>query len=106
VGVRTAEAVAAVIDDPDRFGDAKAVGRYFGLVPSQDQSETGIGWGTSHASPLWGKGVPTRQWTFRFLNPVQIVGKVVTAWFDGKGVWTHITQPSRENTSFNALAAN
>jgi len=38
VGVRTAEAVAAFIDDPDRFRDAKAVGRYFGLVPSQDQS--------------------------------------------------------------------
>jgi transposase len=38
VGVRTAEAVAAFIDDPDRFRDAKAIGRYFGLVPSQDQS--------------------------------------------------------------------
>ena len=38
VGVRTAEAVAAFVDDPHRFPDAKAVGRYFGLVPSQDQS--------------------------------------------------------------------
>jgi transposase len=38
VGVRTAVAVAAFIDDPHRFRDAKAVGRYFGLVPSQDQS--------------------------------------------------------------------
>jgi transposase len=38
VGIRTAEAVAAFIDDPDRFRDAKAIGRYFGLVPSQDQS--------------------------------------------------------------------
>src|SRR5262249_50925151 len=38
VGVRTAEAVAAVIGDPDRFREAKASGRYFGLVPSQDQS--------------------------------------------------------------------
>jgi transposase len=38
VGVRTAEAVAAFVDDPHRFRDAKAVGRYFGLVPSQDQS--------------------------------------------------------------------
>jgi transposase len=27
-----------LIDDPDRFRDAKAIGRYFGLVPSQDQS--------------------------------------------------------------------
>jgi transposase len=38
VGARTAEAVAAFIDDPHRFVDAQAVGRYFGLVPSQDQS--------------------------------------------------------------------
>jgi transposase len=38
VGVRTAEAVAAFIDDPHRFPHAKAVGRYFGLVPCQDQS--------------------------------------------------------------------
>ena len=38
VGVRTAEAVAAFIDDPHRFRNAKAVGRYFGLVPRQDQS--------------------------------------------------------------------
>src|SRR5262249_20876406 len=38
VGVRTAEAVAAFVDDPDRFRSAKAVGRYFGLVPCQDQS--------------------------------------------------------------------
>jgi len=38
VGARTAEAVAAFVDDPHRFRSAKAVGRYFGLVPSQDQS--------------------------------------------------------------------
>jgi transposase len=38
VGVRTAEAVAAFADDPHRFRGAKAVGRYFGLIPSQDQS--------------------------------------------------------------------
>ncbi len=38
VGARTAEAVAAFIDDPHRFGNAKAVGRSFGLVPCQDQS--------------------------------------------------------------------
>jgi transposase len=37
VGVRTAEAVAAFIDDPHRFPHSKSVGRYFGLVPSQDQ---------------------------------------------------------------------
>jgi transposase len=30
--------VAAFIDDPHRFRSAKSVGRYFGLVPCQDQS--------------------------------------------------------------------
>ena len=30
--------MAAFVDDPHRFGNAKAVGRYFGLVPCQDQS--------------------------------------------------------------------
>jgi transposase len=38
VSVRTAEAVAAFVDDPHRFRDAKAVGRSFGLVPGQDRS--------------------------------------------------------------------
>jgi transposase len=38
VGIRTAEAVAAFVDDPHRFGNVKAVGCYFGLVPCQDQS--------------------------------------------------------------------
>jgi len=38
VGPRTAEAVVAYIDDPHRFGKLRSIGRYFGLVPSQDQS--------------------------------------------------------------------
>jgi transposase len=38
VGIRTAEAVAAFIDNPHRFARSKQVGAYFGLVPSQDQS--------------------------------------------------------------------
>ena len=38
VGPRTAEAVVAYIDDADRFARSKQVGRYFGLVPSQDRS--------------------------------------------------------------------
>ena len=38
VGIRTAEAVAAFIDNPHRFDHCKRVGAYFGLVPSQDQS--------------------------------------------------------------------
>jgi len=38
VGRSTAEAIAAFLDDPHRFPNAKAVGQYFGLVPRQDQS--------------------------------------------------------------------
>ena len=38
VGIRTAEAVMAYVDDPHRFERVKSVGSYFGLVPCQDQS--------------------------------------------------------------------
>ncbi len=38
VGVRTAEAFVAWIDDPARFNRTRCVGAYFGLVPSQNQS--------------------------------------------------------------------
>ncbi len=38
VGIRTAEAIVAYIDDPNRFRNAKAAAQYFGLVPRQDQS--------------------------------------------------------------------
>lgn len=38
VGIRTAEAVVAFLDDPQRFASSKQVGAYFGLVPCQDQS--------------------------------------------------------------------
>jgi transposase len=38
VGIRTAEAVMAYVDDPQRFHSIKAAGGYFGLVPCQDQS--------------------------------------------------------------------
>jgi transposase len=38
VGMRTAEAVMAYIDDVRRFSSLKCVGAYFGLVPCQDSS--------------------------------------------------------------------
>lgn len=38
VGIRTGEAVMAYIDDPQRFHRIKAIGRYFGMIPSQDAS--------------------------------------------------------------------
>lgn len=38
VGNRTAEAVVAWVDEPGRFQRVRAIGSYFGLVPSQDAS--------------------------------------------------------------------
>jgi len=38
VGPRTAEAIMAYINDPQRFNRGKQVSSYFGLVPCQDQS--------------------------------------------------------------------
>lgn len=38
IGIRTAEAFVAFMDDPHRFPNSKKVGAYFGLVPKQDQS--------------------------------------------------------------------
>lgn len=38
VGIRTAEAMVAWIDRPDRFANNKRIGSYFGLVPCQDTS--------------------------------------------------------------------
>jgi len=38
VGPRTAEAVMAYVDDPNRFGRSSRAGSYFGLVPSLDES--------------------------------------------------------------------
>lgn len=38
VGIRTAEAIVAWIDQPARFASNKRIGSYFGLVPCQDTS--------------------------------------------------------------------
>ena len=38
VGMRTAETMAAYIDDPKRFGRSSQVAAYFGLIPCQDAS--------------------------------------------------------------------
>lgn len=38
IGPRTAEAVAAYVDDPHRFRRVDSIGAYFGLIPCQDAS--------------------------------------------------------------------
>jgi transposase len=71
VGVRTAEAVAAFIDDPQRFRDAKAVGRYFGLVPSQEQSgdKNRLGHITREGAPVVRQLVAEAAWQAQRRSP-------------------------------------
>ena len=38
IGIRTAEAVLAYIDDPQRFSSVRNIGTYFGLIPCLDES--------------------------------------------------------------------
>jgi transposase len=71
VGVRTAEAVAAFVDDPQRFRDANAVGRYVGLVPCQDQSgdRNRLGHITREGAPVVRQLVAEAAWQLRRRSP-------------------------------------
>ncbi len=71
VGVRTAEAVAAFIDDPQRFRNAKAVGCYFGLVPCQDQSgdKNRLGHITREGAPVVRQLVAEAAWQAQRRSP-------------------------------------
>lgn len=71
VGVRTAEAVAAFVDDPQRFRHAKAVGRYFGLVPRQDQSgdKNRLGHITREGAPVVRQLVAEAAWQAQRRSP-------------------------------------
>jgi transposase len=71
VGIRTAEAVAAFVDDPDRFPNAKAVGRYFGLVPCQDQSgdRNRLGHITREGAPVVRQLVAEAAWQAQRRSP-------------------------------------
>jgi transposase len=78
VGVRTAEAMAAFVDDPHRFQHAKAVGRYFGLVPRQDQSgdKNRLGHITREGAPVVRRLIAEAAWQARRRSPT------VRAFFD------------------------
>jgi transposase len=78
VGIRTAEAVAAFIDDPHRFRNAKAVGQYFGLVPRQDQSgdKNQLGHITREGAPVVRRMLAEAAWQARRRSPT------VRAYFD------------------------
>ncbi len=71
VGIRTAEAVAAFLDDPHRFRNAKAVGRYFGLVPRQDQSgdKNRLGHITREGAPVVRQLVAEAAWQAQRRSP-------------------------------------
>jgi transposase len=70
-GIRTAEAVAAFVDDPHRFRNAKAVGRYFGLVPCQDQSgdKNRLGHITREGAPVVRQLVAEAAWQAQRRSP-------------------------------------
>jgi transposase len=71
VGIRTAEAVAAFVDDPHRFGHAKAVGCYFGLVPCQDQlgDKNRLGHITREGAPIVRQLVAEAAWQAQRRSP-------------------------------------
>jgi len=71
VGLRTAEAVAAFLDDPQRFANSKQVGAYFGLVPAQDQSadKNRLGHITREGSPVVRQYLTEAVWLASRLSP-------------------------------------
>ena len=71
VGARTAEAVVAFVDDPNRFPNAKAVGQYFGLVPRQNQSgdKNRLGHITREGAPVVRQLLAEAAWQARRRSP-------------------------------------
>jgi transposase len=57
VGIRTAEAFVAYIDEAKRFTRTKTIGSYLGLVPSQDQSAD-----TNHLGRITRQGPSVVRW--------------------------------------------
>jgi transposase len=96
VGIRTAEAVAAFIDDPHRFRNAKAVGQYFGLVPRQDQSgdKNQLGHITREGAPVVRRLIAEAAWQARRRSPT------VRAYFDR----TQRDDPQRKKIALVATA--
>jgi transposase len=96
VGLRTAEAVAAFIDDPHRFPNAKAVGSYFGLVPCQDQSgdKNRLGHITREGAPVVRQLVAEAAWQAQRRSPT------VRAYFER----TQREDPQRKKIALVATA--
>jgi transposase len=96
VGMRTAEAVAAFVDDPHRFRNAKAVGSYFGLVPCQDQSgdKNRLGHITRQGAPVVRQLVAEAAWQAQRRSPT------VRAYFER----TQRDDPQRKKIALVATA--
>ncbi len=65
MGVRTAEAVVAYVDDVRRFARTRQVGAYLGLVPCQDASadKNRLGHITRDGPPMMRKLICEATWT-------------------------------------------
>jgi transposase len=96
VGLRTAEAVAAFVDDPHRFRNAKAVGCYFGLVPRQDQSgdKNRLGHITREGAPVVRRLLAEAAWQAQRRSPT------VRAYFER----TQRDDPQRKKIALVATA--
>jgi transposase len=96
VGIRTAEAIAAFVDDPHRFRHAKAIGRYFGLVPRQDQSgdKNQLGHITREGAPVVRRLLAEAAWQARRRSPT------IRAYFDR----VQRDDPQRKNIALVATA--
>jgi transposase len=96
IGVRTAEAVVAFLDDPHRFRHSKAVGQYFGVVPRQDQSgdKNRLGHITREGAPVVRRLVAEAAWQARRRSPT------VRAYFER----VHGDDPQRKKKALVATA--
>jgi transposase len=84
------------VDDPHRFGHAKAVSRYFGLVPCQDHSgdRNRLGHITREGAPVVRQLVAEAAWQAQRRSPT------VRAYFE----WVQRGDPQRKKIALVATA--
>jgi transposase len=96
VGIRTAEAFAAYVDDPTRFGRSLSAGSYVGLVPCQDSTgdKDRLGHVTREGPPTVRKLLCEAAWQAVRRSPK------VKGWFERIGG----TEPGRRKIALVAVA--
>jgi transposase len=122
VGLRTAEAIVAFLDDPRRFQRAKQVGAYFGLVPCQDQSASAnrLGHITRDGSPAVRQFLGEAAWQTIRRSPAirtyferiqrndpgrRKIAVVATAHYLARVMWAMLRDGTLWNESTVAIAA-